>query len=99
MPTGPPLGPTTRIDFITTAVPAPPPPPRPVVSDGLTRFTQGVDLHGTVGAALPVPLLLEVRDTTGAPLVGPLGTVIAAGGTADRAVAATDRRGKGQGER
>src|SRR5437763_6813006 len=96
MPNGPPLGPTTRIDFITTAVPAPPPPPRPVVSDGLTRFTQGVDLHGTAGAALPVPLLLEVRDTTGAPFVGQLVTVIAAGGTVDPAVATTDRAGKVQ---
>src|SRR5207237_7055350 len=96
MPNGPPLGPTTRIDFITTAVPAPPPPPRPVVSDGPTRFTQGVDLHGTAGAALPVPLLLEVRDTTGAPFVGQLVTVIAAGGTVDPAVATTDRAGKVQ---
>ena len=96
MPNGPPLGPTTRIDFITTAVPAPPPPPRPVVSDGLTRFTQGVDLHGTAGAALPVPLLLEVRDTTGAPFVGQMVTVIAAGGTVDPAVATTDRAGKVQ---
>ena len=96
MPNGPPLGPTTRIDFITTAVPAPPPPPRPVVSDGLTRFTQGMDLHGTAGAPLPVPLLLEVRDTTGAPFVGQLVTVIAAGGTVDPAVATTDRAGKVQ---
>src|SRR5205085_1900380 len=53
MPNGPSLGPTTRIDFITTPiiVAPPPPPPKPVVSDGLTRFTQGTELHGTAGAA------------------------------------------------
>ena len=96
MPNGPPLGPTTRIDFITTPVPAPPPPPRPVVSDGLTRFTQGLDLHGTAGAALPVPLVLEVRDTTGAPFVGQMVTLTANGGTVDPAVATTDRTGKVQ---
>src|SRR5256885_13712993 len=94
IPTGPPLGPPTRIDFITTPVaPPPPPPPRPVVSDGLTRFTQGVDLHGSAGSALPVPLVLEVRDTTGAPFVGQQVTVTAAGGTVEPAVATTDRSG------
>src|SRR5256885_8971969 len=86
MPNGPPLGPTTRIDFITTPVPAPPPPPRPVVSDGLTRFTQGLDLHGTAGAALAVPLMLEVRDTTGAPFAGQMVTLTARGVAGDTAV-------------
>lgn len=94
MPNGPPLGPTTRIDFITTAVPAPPPPPRPVVSDPLTRFTQGGELRGTAGAALPVPLVLEVRDTTGAPFVGQQVTLTATGGAVEPAVTTTDRTGK-----
>jgi len=93
MPNGPPLGPTTRIDFITTPLPAPPPPPRPVVSDGLTRFTQGAELHGAAGAALPVPLVLEVRDTTGAAFVGQQVTLTATGGSIDQAVATTDRSG------
>jgi len=93
LPNGPPLGPTTRIDFITTPVAPPPPPPRPVVSDGLTRFTQGVELHGTAGGALPVPLVLEVRDTTGAPFAGLQVTFSATGGAVDPAVATTDRSG------
>jgi len=95
MPNGPPLGPTTRIDFITTAVAAPPtpPPPRPVVSDGLTRFTQGAELHGTAGNALPAPLVLEVRDTTGAPFVGQPVVFTATGGVVEPAVATTDRSG------
>jgi len=93
VPNGPPLGPTTHIDFITTPVAPPPPPPRPVVSDGLTRFTQGLELHGTAGSVLPVPLVLEVRDTTGAPFVGQQVTVTATGGTVDPAVATTDRSG------
>jgi hypothetical protein len=96
MPNGPPLGPTTRIDFITTAVPAPPPPPRPVASDGLTRFIQGMELHGGAGTALPVPLVLEVRDTTGAPFVGQMVTLTASGGSVEPAVATTDRTGKVQ---
>jgi hypothetical protein len=93
MPNGPPLGPTTRIDFITTPVAPPPPPPRPVVSDGLTRFTQGVELRGVAGSALPVPLVLEVRDTTGAPFAGQQVTLTAAGGAVEPAVATTDRAG------
>ncbi|PYP49346.1 MAG: hypothetical protein DMD45_14840 [Gemmatimonadetes bacterium] len=95
MPNGPPLGPTTRIDFITTPiiVPPPPPPPKPVVSDGLTRFTQGTELHGTAGGALAVPLVLEVRDTTGAPFVGQLVTFSATGGGVDPGVATSDRSG------
>jgi hypothetical protein len=93
MPNGPPLGPTTVIDFITTPVAVPPPPPRPVVSDGLTRFTPGPELHGTAGAALPVPLVFEVRDTTGAPFVGQQVTFTATGGAVDPAVATTDRSG------
>ncbi|PYP55660.1 MAG: hypothetical protein DMD44_14535 [Gemmatimonadetes bacterium] len=93
MPNGPPLGPTTRIDFITTPIFVPPPPPKPVVSEGLTRFTQGTELHGTAGAALAVPLVLEVRDTTGAPFVGELVTFTATGGAVDPGVATTDRSG------
>jgi len=93
MPNGPPLGPTTRIDFITTPVAAPPPPPRPVVSDGLTRFTQGAELHGTAGSTLAVPLVLEVRDTTGAPFVGQAVTLTATGGTVQPDRATSDRSG------
>src|SRR6266550_7311131 len=46
--------------------PAPPAPPRPVISERLTQFTGGAELHGTVGSTLPQALVLEVRDTTGA---------------------------------
>ena len=94
MPNGPPLGPTTRIDFITTPVAVPPPPPRPVVSDGLTRFTQGLELHGSAGSALAVPLVLEVRDTTGAAFVGQQVTFTATGGSVEPAVTTTDRSGQ-----
>ena len=50
--------------------PPPPAPPRPVISERLTQFTGGAELHGTVGSTLPQALVLEVRDTTGAPFVG-----------------------------
>src|SRR5207253_10835433 len=50
--------------------PPPAPPPRPVISERLTQFTGGAELHGTVGSTLPQELVLEVRDTTGAPSVG-----------------------------
>src|SRR2546422_4610589 len=51
-------------------LPPPPAPPRPVISERLTQFTGGAELHGTVGSTLPQALVLEVRDTTGAPFVG-----------------------------
>src|SRR5438132_10116214 len=52
------------------APPPPPAPPRPVISERLTQFTGGAELHGTVGSTLTQPLVLEVRATTGAPFVG-----------------------------
>src|SRR6266566_2342246 len=41
----------TQAPTDTSAHPAPPPsPPRPVMSERLTQFTSGAELHGTVGA-------------------------------------------------
>src|SRR5260370_10568137 len=49
--------------------PPPPPPPRPVMSERLTQFTGRAELHVTVRSSLPQALVLQVRDTTGAPFV------------------------------
>src|SRR6266550_5343852 len=61
-------------------LPPPPAPPRPVISERLTQFTGGAELHGTVGSTLPQALVLEVRDTTGAPFVGQPVTITTSSG-------------------
>ncbi len=75
--------------------PPPPPPPRPVMSERLTQFTSGAELHGTVGATLAQPLVLEVRDTTGAPFVGQPVTITTSsgGGTVTPSAAESDTSG------
>jgi len=50
------------------------------MSERLTQFTSGAELHGTVGATLAQPLVLEVRDTTGAPFVGQPVTITTSSG-------------------
>src|SRR2546426_7419155 len=46
-------------DTSARAAPPPPPaPPRPVISERLTQFTGGAELHGTVGSTLPQALVL-----------------------------------------
>jgi len=69
-------------DTPARAAPPPPPPPRPVMSERLTQFTGGADLHGTVGSTLAQALVLEVRDTTGAPFVGQPVTITTSSGGA-----------------
>ena len=89
LPDGRSLGPGSQIDFVTSPVSPPtpvaraepPPAPRPVISEPLTRFTPGAELHGTVGSALGQALVLEVRDTAGAPIAGQRVTIVATGGT------------------
>src|SRR5437016_9973137 len=81
-----------------TQAPAPPPPPappRPVISERFTQFTGGAELHGTVGSTLPQALVLEVRDTTGAPFVGQPGTITTSsgGGTVTPSAAESDTSG------
>jgi len=78
--------------------PPAPPPPRPVISERLTQFTRGTGLHGTVGATLGEPLVLEVRDTTGAPVAGQPVTFAATGDgtTVQPGAAETDRWGAAQ---
>ena len=81
-----------------TQAPAPPPPPappRPVISERLTQFTGGAELHGTVGSTLPQALVLEVRDTTGAPFVGQPVTITTSsgGGTVTPSAAESDTSG------
>src|SRR5437870_9603853 len=75
--------------------PPPPPPPRPVISERLTQFTGGAELHGTVGSTLPQALVLEVRDTTGAPFVGQPVTITTSsgGGTVTPSAAESDTSG------
>ena len=76
--------------------PLPPaPPPRPVISERLTQFTGGAELHGTVGSTLPQELVLEVRDTTGAPFVGQPVTITTSsgGGTVTPSAAESDTSG------
>src|SRR5881396_3080580 len=79
-----------------TQAPAPPPPPappRPVISERLTQFTGGAELHGTVGSTLPQALVLEVRDTTGAPFVGQPVTLTTSSGTVTPSAAESDTSG------
>src|SRR5437870_8763718 len=81
-----------------TQAPAPPPPPappQPVISERLTQFTGGAELHGTVGSTLPQALVLEVRDTTGAPFVGQPVTLTTSsgGGTVTPSAAESDTSG------
>src|SRR5213076_710957 len=75
--------------------PPPAPPPRPVISERLTQFTGGAELHGTVGSTLPQELVLEVRDTTGAPFVGQPVTITTSsgGGTVTPSAAESDTSG------
>src|SRR3989454_6539141 len=75
--------------------PTPPAPPRPVISERLTQFTGGAELHGTVGSTLPQALVLEVRDTTGAPFVGQPVTITTSsgGGTVTPSAAESDTSG------
>jgi len=77
--------------------PPPAPPPRPVISERLTQFRRGTGLHGTVGATLGEPLVLEVRDTAGAPVAGQPVTFAATGeGTVQPGAVETDRWGAAQ---
>jgi len=81
-------------DTSARAAPPPPPaPPRPVISERLTQFTGGAELHGTVGSTLPQALVLEVRDTTGAPFVGQPVTITANSGTVTPSAAESDTSG------
>src|SRR5947199_5989305 len=73
--------------------PPPPPPPPPVLSEHLTQFTGGAELHGTVGSTLPQALVLEVRDTTGAPFVGQPVTITTSSGTVMPSAAESDTSG------
>jgi len=75
--------------------PPPPAPPRPVISERLTQFTGGAELHGTVGSTLAQPLVLEVRDTAGAPFVGQPVTITTSsgGGTVTPGAAESDTSG------
>ncbi len=73
--------------------PPPAPPPRPVISERLTQFTGGAELHGTVGSTLPQELVLEVRDTTGAPFVGQPVTITTSSGTVTPSAAESDTSG------
>src|SRR5207248_8038209 len=65
------------------------------ISERLTQFTGPAELHGTVGSTLPQELVLEVRDTTGAPFVGQPVTITTSsgGGTVTPSAAESDTSG------
>src|SRR6266700_4140203 len=93
-PPPPPPRPVAPAPVRPSAPAAPPPsPPRPVMSERLTQFTSGAELHGTVGATLAQPLVLEVRDTTGAPFVGHPVTITTTSGTVTPSAAESDTSG------
>lgn len=64
-----------------------------MVSERLTQFTSEAELHGTVGSTLAQALVLEVRDTTGAPFVGQPVTIATSSGTATPSAAESDSSG------
>ncbi|PYP01939.1 MAG: hypothetical protein DMD57_12640, partial [Gemmatimonadetes bacterium] len=88
-------GAATLIAFVTTPVtrptPAPAPAP-PVPAEALTQFTRGGGQHGTVGSTLG-PVVLEVRDTTGATLAGQPVTFAASAGAVTPPTGETDATG------
>jgi len=49
---------------------APPPPHRPVLSGVRSGFVLGVGQHAAAGTHPPLPLLFELRDTAGMPVLG-----------------------------
>jgi hypothetical protein len=64
-----------------------------VLSDTGTQFTRGADRRGVVGAPLAEPLVLEVRDTSGAPIVGQAVTFAATNGDVSPTAAESDSSG------
>src|SRR3989441_176326 len=71
--------------------PPPPPPARPVPAPDLTQFTRGAGQHAPVGSALP--LVLEVRDSTGAPIAKQPVAFAVSGGAVTPTAAETDATG------
>src|SRR3989454_2290584 len=100
-PSAPPPSPVVAVTQAPTDTPAraapplPPAAPRPVISERLTQFTGGAELHGTVGSTLAQALVLEVRDTAGAPFVGQPVTITTSsgGGTVTPSAAESDTSG------
>ena len=100
LPDGRPLGAGSQIDFVTAPVPAPPaavapaePPAQPVISERLTQFAPGAEPHGTVGSTLGQALVLEVRDSAGAPVVGQPVTIVTTSGTVTPSAGESDGSG------
>ena len=86
--------PATPIDTPAAVARAePPPPPQPVISERLTQFARGVELHGRVGSTLGQVLVLEVRDTAGAPIAGQPVTIVTTSGTVTPSAAESDSSG------
>jgi len=81
-----------RAEAPAPAPPAPPP-PSPVASVQFTQWTHGTGQHGAVGAALAEPLVLEVRDQTGKPIVGEAVTFATTSGAVTPGIAASDSSG------
>ena len=63
------------------------------MSERLTQFAGGAELRGTVGSTLPQAVVLEVRDTTGAPFVGQPVTIATSSGTVTPSAAESDTSG------
>ena len=89
----PPAAPVDTPAAVARAEPPPPPPPPPVISERLTQFARGVELHGRVGSTLGQVLVLEVRDTAGAPVAGQRVTIVTTSGKVTPSAAESDASG------
>lgn len=64
-----------------------------VLADEGTRFGRGASQHGVAGTPLGEPLIFQVRDTSGAPIVGERVTFAATNGDVAPAATETDSSG------
>jgi hypothetical protein len=64
-----------------------------VLSQYLTRFTEGTSQRGVAGSLLAQPLVFQVRDTSGAAIPDQTVTFTATGGTVQPAAAPSDSSG------
>jgi hypothetical protein len=64
-----------------------------VLWDEGTQFTHGTERHGIAGAPLVEPLVFQVRDTSGTPIVGALVTFAATNGDVAPTTVETDAGG------
>ena len=86
-----------EIELVTFAPAPPPPPPVPVAprpAPQRTGFTAGMGQRGRVGETATLPVVFEVRDSDGAPLVGFPVTLQIVNGRLNGAARETDAQGQ-----